>query len=448
MKTRNMTNTVAALLLASGFFVLCSTPTAFGVVPAPDGGYAGGNTAEGQSALLGRTTGIYNTAVGIYSVLSITDGNFCTGVGAGTLLSNTADENTAIGAGTLLSNTTGTENTANGVFALFFNTEGNANTANGASALINNTTGSANTASGIAALFFNTEGSANTGSGSFALQNNTTGNNNTAIGYGALLANTIGSDNVAIGYHAAWSTDTGDSNTAIGRNALAANGGSQNTAIGVQALENNTSGNNTAIGYLAGSNNTSGTQNTTLGAFAGLDVTTANNVICIGVPGDNVSDSCYIGNIWEQPGGPQAVYVNSNGKLGAQVSSRRFKDEIKPMEEASEGIYRLQPVTFRYKPEIEPTCPLSFGLIAEEVEKVNPDLVVRDKERKPYTVRYDQVNAMLLNEFIKEHAKVQRLEAALDAVIERLKEQEAKIENVRHEMDSNRSAAQVVVTNR
>jgi hypothetical protein len=443
-----MTNTVAALLLASGFFVLCSTPTAFGVVPAPDGGYAGGNTAEGQSALLGRTTGIYNTAVGIYSVLSITDGNFCTGVGAGTLLSNTADENTAIGAGTLLSNTTGTENTANGVFALFFNTEGNANTANGASALINNTTGSANTASGIAALFFNTEGSANTGSGSFALQNNTTGNNNTAIGYGALLANTIGSDNVAIGYHAAWSTDTGDSNTAIGRNALAANGGSQNTAIGVQALENNTSGNNTAIGYLAGSNNTSGTQNTTLGAFAGLDVTTANNVICIGVPGDNVSDSCYIGNIWEQPGGPQAVYVNSNGKLGAQVSSRRFKDEIKPMEEASEGIYRLQPVTFRYKPEIEPTCPLSFGLIAEDVEKVNPDLVVRDKERKPYTVRYDQVNAMLLNEFIKEHAKVQRLEAALDAVIERLKEQEAKIENVRDEMDSNRFGAQVVVTNR
>jgi len=443
-----MTNTVAALLLASSFFVLCSTPTAFGVVPAPDGGYAGGNTAEGQSALLGRTTGIYNTAVGIYSVLSITDGNFCTGVGAGTLLSNTADENTAIGAGTLLSNTTGTENTANGVFALFFNTEGNANTANGASALINNTTGSANTASGIAALFFNTEGSANTGSGSFALQNNTTGNNNTAIGYGALLANTIGSDNVAIGYHAAWSTDTGDSNTAIGRNALAANGGSQNTAIGVQALENNTSGNNTAIGYLAGSNNTSGTQNTTLGAFAGLDVTTANNVICIGVPGDNVSDSCYIGNIWDQPGGPQAVYVNSNGKLGAQVSSRRFKDEIKPMEEASEGIYRPQPVTFRYKPEIEPTCPLSFGLIAEDVEKVNPDLVVRDKERKPYTVRYDQVNAMLLNEFIKEHAKVQRLEAALDAVIERLKEQEAKIENVRDEMDSNRSAAQVVVTNR
>ena len=384
------------------------------VVPPPDGGYPGGNTAEGTSALLSRTTGMYNTAVGIYSMLSLSDGNFCTGIGAGTLLSNTGDENTATGAGALLSNTTGTENTATGAFTLFSNTAGNANTANGASALLNDSTGSANTANGASALFFNTEGSANTASGSFSLQNNTTGNNNTAVGYGSLLANTIGSDNTAIGYHAAWNTETGDNNTAIGRNALAANGGSQNTAIGVQALENNNSGNNTAIGYLAGSSNTSGTQNIALGAFAGLDVTTADNVICIGVNGDNVSDSCYIGNIFggTVPGGA-TVIIDNNGHLGTIVSSQRFKDQIKPINRASETLYALKPVSFHYKKEIDPQSTNQFGLVAEEVEKVNPDLVVRDKEGKPYTVRYDQVNAMLLNEFLKEHRKVERLEATV-----------------------------------
>src|SRR5437763_453022 len=135
MKNRNTTVTI---LLALGFLAL--SPMAQAVVPAPDGGYPGGNTAEGTSALLSRTTGLYNTAIGIYSVLSLTDGNFCTGVGAGTLLSNTADQNTATGAGALLSNITGTDNTADGAFALFSNTAAG-NTAVGASALQNNTTG-------------------------------------------------------------------------------------------------------------------------------------------------------------------------------------------------------------------------------------------------------------------------------------------------------------------
>jgi len=412
------------------------------VVPPPDGGYPGGNTAEGTSALLSRTTGMYNTAVGIYSMLSLSDGNFCTGIGAGALLSNTADENTATGAGALLSNTTGTENTATGAFTLFSNTAGNANTANGASA-----------------LFFNTEGSANTASGSFSLQNNTTGNNNTAIGYGSLLANTIGSDNTAIGYHAAWNTETGDNNTAIGRNALAANGGSQNTAIGVQALENNNSGNNTAIGYLAGSNNTSGTQNIALGAFAGLDVTTSDNVICIGVNGDNVSDSCYIGNIFggTVPGGA-TVIIDNNGHLGTIVSSQRFKDQIKPMDKASETLYALKPVSFHYKKEIGPQSANQFGLVAEEVEKVNPDLVVRDKDGKPYTVRYDQVNAMLLNEFLKEHRKVEQLEATVarqqKSFESKIAEQNRQIEaltsglrKVTAQIEITKAASKVVVRN-
>jgi hypothetical protein len=148
-----------------------------------------------------------------------------------------------------------------------------------------------------------------------------------------------------------------------------------------------------------------------VGLFAGSNVTTANNVISIGtsVAGANVDNSCYIGNIYNKPGGSQAVYVNSNGKLGAQVSSRRFKEEIKSVNQASEAIYGLRPVSYRYKPEIEPTRPLSFGLIAEEVEKISPDLVLYDEDGKPLSVRYDQVNAMLLNEFQKEHQTVHEL---------------------------------------
>ena len=124
-----------------------------------------------------------------------------------------------------------------------------------------------------------------------------------------------------------------------------------------------------------------------------------------------MADSCYIGNIWNQPGGSQAVYVNSEGRLGAQVSSRRFKSDIKPMDHTSEMIYALKPVSFRYKKEIDPAGTSQLGLVAEEVEKVDPNLMVRDKQGKPYSVRYDQVNAMLLNEFLKEHRKEQEVEA-------------------------------------
>ncbi len=111
------------------------------------------------------------------------------------------------------------------------------------------------------------------------------------------------------------------------------------------------------------------------------------------------------------------VIVDNNGHLGTIVSSQRFKDQIKAMDKASEAIFALKPVSFRYKPEIEPTRPLGFGLIAEDVEKVSPDLIVRDKEGKPYSVRYDAVNAMLLNEFLKEHRKNEEQQAT----IERLK---------------------------
>jgi hypothetical protein len=370
------------------------------VSPPPDGGYAGGNTAEGTNALLSRTTGTYNTAIGIYSLLSLSDGSFCTGVGAGALLANTASENTATGAAALLSNTTGSENTANGGFALFNNTEGGANTAIGNEALLNNSIGSDNTASGRQALI-----------------NNTTGGSNTAIGESCLFNNIDGG---------------------------------VNTAIGIQALQNNTHGsNNTAIGRNALGGSASGNFNIGLGSNAGVNVTSASNVICIGADGNNIDNACYIGQIFgATSSGSTAVFINSNGRLGTMTSSRRFKEEIEPMEQASEALFALKPVTFRYKKEFDPVRTPQFGLVAEQVEKVNPDLVVRDKEGKAYSVRYEQINAMLLNEFLKEHSKVEKLEVALETVKKRLNEQEARIQKVGAEVEVSKPAAKTALNGR
>ncbi len=338
----------AALLFVVLLVCFGLLPKAQAVNPPPDGGYPGGNTAEGQNALLNLTTGGFNTAVGFFSLRSNTEGTFNTGVGAGTLFVNTADQNTAVGAGALL-NTSGGQNTATGAFALFNNTIGLQNTANGIFALFNNTTGSDNTASGLNAL-----------------ASNTTGEGNTAVGDVALVSNTTGNFN-------------------------------------------------TALGLLAGSN-----------------VITANNVICIGAAGFDVSDSCFIGNIRGASVSPDAipVFVDSSDKLGTMTSSKRFKKHIKPMDKDSEAILTLKPVTFQYKD--DKTGRPQFGLIAEEVAEVNPGLIVRDKEGKPYTVRYDQVNAMLLNEFLKEHRKNEEQEAVIAQLKQdfqsKLAEQQKQIE--------------------
>jgi Chaperone of endosialidase len=401
-----------ALLL--GCFVVWPAPRVFGVVPAPDGGYPGGNTAEGQGALLSLTTGGFNTAVGWFALRSNTENGLNTAVGAGALLSNISGSNTATGAGALLSTSTGGNNTANGALALLNNTTGQSNTATGAGALFSNTTGDANTATGFQALFSNTIGAFNTANGESSLSNNTEGNGNTAIGNGALLNNT-----------------TGYSNTAIGNSALPTNAtGSSNTGVGFGALFPST-----------------GSGNTALGAGAGNSVATASNVICIGAAGTDVSNSCYINNIWNQPGGSQAVYVNSDGKLGAQVSSRRFKDGIKPVGTVSEAIYALKPVSFRYKAEIEPTRPLSFGLIAEDVQKINPDLVMLDAEGKPGSVRYDAVNAMLLNEFLKEHRTVQELKKEVAALTATVKKQAEQLEKVSAGVEMSKGALNVARNN-
>jgi Chaperone of endosialidase len=399
-------------LLASCFAL---SPMARAVLPAPDGGYPGGNTAEGQQALLSLTTGTYNTAVGFFGLESNSAGSFNTAVGAGALLANTAELNTATGAGALLSNTTGTQNTANGTFALLRNTTGNDNTANGFGALQLNTTGGLNTALGLGALGVNTTGGVNTANGALSLGSNTTGAANTATGAQALFVNAAGNNNTADGYQTLASSTTG----------------SANTAIGYQALSHNTTGSN----------------NIALGVGAGSNVSTANNVVCIGTAGQDVSDSLYVGNVFETSIDPDnlPVLIDVTGRLGTQSSSRRFKDDIKPMDKASKAILALKPVTFHYKSD-KKRSP-RFGLIAEEVAQVDPNLVALDKEGKPYSVRYDQVNAMLLNEFLKEHGKVQELEKGMAALTAQLKEQAAQIQKMSAQLEMNEPIKTVVLDN-
>jgi hypothetical protein len=370
------------------------SPEAQAVGPeAPDAALPNGNTAEGDGALSGLTGGFYNSAFGFLSLLSNADASFNTGVGAGTLLVNTANNNTATGAGALFSHTTGNGNTANGTFALFNDTSGEVNTATGASALFGNISGSFNTATGLAALAANTTGGDNTANGAQALVSNEDGNDNTAVGLNALLNNT-----------------TGDNNTAVGRS--------------------------------AGANQTTGSNNVYIGANLG------------GTAGE--SDSCYIGSIFGQtaPNGGTTVFIDASNKLGTLTSSKRFKEDIKPMNKASEALFSLKPVTFRYKKEIDPTSTSQLGLVAEDVEKVNPGLVVCDKEGKPYSVRYEQVNAMLLNEFLKNHdafvqeqRKVKEQQKEIDALKAELKEQKLLIQKVSDRLER-KNSAQLVVRNK
>jgi uncharacterized coiled-coil protein SlyX len=277
-----------------------------------------------------------------------------------------------------------------------------ANTVLGENAFLNNTVGGDNTAIGYSALQSNTGGFANTAIGRDALSNNTTGFFNTAAGSLALSDNREGFYNTAIGFEALLNNN-GSNNTALGFDALYFNGmGSANTAIGDSALLNNAGQNNIALGFEAGINLTTGSNNIDIGDAG---VAGESNTIRIGTRGTHTAT--FIAGIQHVPVSGNDVRVNSNGKLGALVSSQRFKEAIKPMNKTSEAIFSLKPVTFRYKKELDPDGIPQFGLVAEQVEKVNPDLIARDADGKPYTVRYEAVNAMLLNEFLKEHSKVE-----------------------------------------
>jgi hypothetical protein len=410
MNTKYLAVSIAVIL---GF--MACLPKAEAVVPPPPGGYPNFTTAAGDHALQALTLGVGNTALGTFSLFSVTTGNFNTAVGAGALDLNTADSNTATGAAALLFNTTGTNNTANGTAALEFNETGGQNTANGAFALFSNTSGGTNTATGAGALFANTTGSLNTAIGQGALDSNTSADRNTAVGALALNDDTTGDRNTAIGVFALTQDTTG----------------SFNTAVGVQAFDQLTTG---------------GT-NTALGVGAGGSVTTANNVICIGanVSGANVSNTCFIGNIRGVTtinANALPVVIDAANQLGTMSSSARFKKEIKPMASASEAILALNPVTFHYKG--DKTGTPQFGLIAEEVAAVNPNLVVRDENGEVYTVRYDAVNAMLLNEFLKEHKKTEKLEAAVASLVATVNEQAAQIQRVSAQLEASKPAPQMV----
>jgi hypothetical protein len=374
----------------------------------------------------------------------------------GTILPN---GNTAEGSGVLVSLTSGVWNSGFGFQALNHDTAGKSNTATGVRALFSDTTGSNNTATGVYALYGNTTGWYNNAVGAYALANNISGNYNTANGYGALYRNTADA-NTANGFAALYLNTTGSLNTANGYLALNHNTfGAANTATGYRALDSNTTGTfNTAIGDQALSRNTTGFANTAIGDGAGLDQTTGAGNVYIGsgitgVAGE--SNACYIASIFGQlsaSGIP--VLVNSSNKLGTTTSSKRFKEDIKSMDKASEAILALRPVSFRYKKEIDPAGTSQFGLVAEDVEKVDPELVVRDKEGKPFTVRYDAVNAMLLNEFLKAHRKIREQEATIsqlkkgmEVFAATLKEQAAEIQKVSAQLEAGRSAPQVVLNN-
>jgi len=397
-----------------------------------DGCLTNENTALGDNALIFNTTGVFNTAVGEDALHSNTTGFRNTAIGASALSSiRAACCNTAVGINALEANTDGGANTAVGEAAMAGNTIGSYNTAVGDYALVDNTTGVANTAVGTSALAHNISGDTNTANGQYALYLNTTGNNNTANGTEALESNSSGSGN-----------------TATGGLALLFSTGDDNTANGFHALFNNTTGsNNIGLGNNAGANLTTGANNIDIG---NAGVASEAGIIRIGTTGTQTAT--FIAGIRGVPiSGGTEVGVNASGQLGVRASSARYKDAIKPMDKASEAILRLKPVTFRYKHELDAKGIPQFGLVAEDVEKVNPELVARDDQGKPFTVRYEAVNAMLLNEFLKEHRKVEQqrkdFEAALAQQQRQIDALTAGLQKVSAQLELSKAEPRTVLNN-
>jgi Chaperone of endosialidase len=319
-------------------------------------------------------------------------------------LTTTAGQgNTAVGSHALSLATFSHGNTAIGASALAETDNSVGNTAIGVGALGHNTTGGGNTATGASALVFNTDGEFNTAMGSRVLLNNTTGDNNTATGFQALFNNHTGANNIALGVEAGFNLTTGDNNIDIGHKGV------------------------------AGESNTIRIGTVKLGGIAGR-----------GKALPTVLTRTFIAGISRVPVTGSAVHVTSSGQLGVAPSSERFKAEIKPMDKASEAIHALKPVTFRYKEDLDPEGIPQVGLVAEEVEKVNPDLVARGVDGQPYTVRYEAVNAMLLNEFLKEHRKNEEQEATITRLQKQIEALTAGLQKVSAQLEVSRPTPQVV----
>jgi hypothetical protein len=452
----------------------------------------GGNTANGYQALFRNTTGSNNTASGYESLYGNIAGtqNMANGSGAlfisGPASYNTATGYTALyntnnllaynsasGSGALYSNTSATDNAAEGYEALYSTTTGEQNTGRGSQALFANTTGSDNVAEGFQALSSNTSGQGNSANGADALYSNTTGNGNTANGQNALYSNAIESQNTATGYQALYSSTTGSYNTASGANALYADTtgsqntaggegalsanltGSNNTALGSTALQLNTSGSwNTAIGYGALSANTAGNDNIALGYDAGSDVAGGSNNIDIGSVGGSgdigttrigtsgVQSSFFVAGVSGVTTGDNdavPLLIDSNGQLGTMSSSRRFKEDIQDMGDASDGLMHLRPVVFRYKqPFDDGTRPIQYGLIAEEVAEVYPDLVAHSADGQIETVKYQALDPMLLNEVQRQQAEILALRKQLNE--NEVQSQQAEIQELRDRFNKMKAA--------
>ena len=321
---------------------------------------------------------------------------------------------------------------------------GNSNAADGFGALNATVSGINNSGFGANALHNLGAGNNNAAQGNSALFNLHNGNKNTALGVLAIRFNESGNDNTAVGYRAL-NVNVGSSNTAVGSLALANNTGGTNTAVGSVALLSNTGDSNTALGLFAGGGNASGSNNIYIGD-QGFD--SESNTIAIGAIAATGTDyeQCFIGGIFGKTvsgATDTPVIIASDGKLGTTTSSRRFKKDIEPMDQASEAILGLKPVTFHYKS--DPSGTPRFGLVAEDVAEVSPDLIVRDADGQILSVRYDAVNAMLLNEFLKEHRKNEEQEATIARQQKQIDALTAGLQKVSAQLELNKPAPQTVV---
>lgn len=333
-------------------------------------------TGGAISIFVNASTDIILDINGYYAPAVPGDFNTFLGLNAGNF-TMTGDFNTGIGRSALSVNTLGSFNTATGAFALQVNTSGADNTANGEAALNRNTTGFGNTATG-----------------SLALANNSIGNLNTAAGGAALFANT-----------------SGDANTAVGVNALGQNEGTNNIGIGFDAGLNLTIGSNNIC---IGNNGVANESETIRIGTAGIQTAT----FIAGISGTTSSQGV-------------GVFVNGSGQLGTMTSTRRLKEDIREIAGESDGLMRLRPVAFRYKPQIDPTGLVQYGLIAEEVADVYPDLVVYDRDGRPETVRYHLVNALLLNEVQKQHRTAEALEKTIEQQKRTIDRERAEIDGLK-----------------
>ena len=442
MKIRKVIFTTALSALVC--FGLCQQVQSATDTPDP-GSLPTSNTADGQGALGSLTTGLYNSAFGFLSVLSLSDANFDTGVGAGALLVDNGGENTAVGAGALFSNTTGSDNTAVGAFALFNSTTAGLNVAVGDSALVS--------FNGTTAF-----DGANTALGSIALSAETSGEENVAVGRRALESLVSGSNNVAVGWRAGDNYTGGETNNiCIG----SSTGGTAGESNAIRIGDNSTSGgidvvNNSTLANVVTIGPGLSTQGITILTLLGFGNVSIGN----GLQTTTGASTCNIGGIFNQtpPAGSHLVTVGPNNQLAdATLSSRRFKKDIAPIDKISEGILALRPVTFHWK--TDNTNEPEFGLVAEEVAEVNLNWITRNPQGEISGVRYETIPILLLNEFLKEHKKVEEQQAniaelkstvaqqqkGMEVLTAQLKEQAAQIQKVSAQLEVKKPAPTVVV---